>query len=135
MSLSRSWSLHLYLGRICLSLKGEKLSHSGGAQSRAAAPPHREGSAEVARASVPDASWTPSRKVFRARPTGRRPRGRPRTRWRDYVSQLAWERLGVPPRKSWRKCLGRGKSGHLCLDCCPPDPALDKRKKMDGWTF
>ncbi len=39
-------------------------------------------------------------KVFRARPTGRRPRGRPRTRWRDYVSQLAWERLGVPPRKS-----------------------------------
>ena len=34
--------------------------------------------------------------VFRARPTGRRPRGRPRTRWRDYVSRLAWERLGVP---------------------------------------
>ena len=22
--------------------------------------------------------------------------GRPRTRWRDYVSRLAWERLGVP---------------------------------------
>ncbi|XP_056625668.1 uncharacterized protein LOC130437983 [Triplophysa dalaica] len=36
-------------------------------------------------------------KVFRAFPTGRRPRGRPRTRWRDYVSRLAWERLGVPP--------------------------------------
>ena len=34
--------------------------------------------------------------VFRARPTGRRPWGRPRTRWRDYVSRLAWERLGVP---------------------------------------
>ncbi|KAK0154873.1 putative uncharacterized transposon-derived protein F52C9.6 [Merluccius polli] len=34
--------------------------------------------------------------VFRARPTGRRPRGRPRTRWRDYVSRLAWERLGIP---------------------------------------
>uniref|UniRef100_A0A8C9TAR6 USP6 N-terminal-like protein n=1 Tax=Scleropages formosus TaxID=113540 RepID=A0A8C9TAR6_SCLFO len=32
--------------------------------------------------------------VFRACPTGRRPRGRPRTRWRDYVSRLAWERLG-----------------------------------------
>ena len=28
---------------------------------------------------------------------GRTPIGeRPRTRWRDYVSQLAWERLGVP---------------------------------------
>ncbi|KAK3573216.1 hypothetical protein QTP86_015137, partial [Hemibagrus guttatus] len=34
--------------------------------------------------------------VFRACPTGKRPRGRPRTRWRDYVSRLAWERLGVP---------------------------------------
>ncbi|KAK0144601.1 putative uncharacterized transposon-derived protein F52C9.6 [Merluccius polli] len=34
--------------------------------------------------------------VLRARPTGRRPRGRLRTRWRDYVSRLAWERLGIP---------------------------------------
>jgi len=34
--------------------------------------------------------------VFRARPTGRRPRGRPRTRWRDYIALLAWERLGIP---------------------------------------
>ncbi|KAK0136511.1 hypothetical protein N1851_027370 [Merluccius polli] len=34
--------------------------------------------------------------VFRARPTGRRPRGRRRTRWREYVSRLAWERLRIP---------------------------------------
>ena len=34
--------------------------------------------------------------VFQARPAGRRPRGRPRTRWRDYISTLAWERLGIP---------------------------------------
>ncbi|KAI3376147.1 hypothetical protein L3Q82_016671 [Scortum barcoo] len=27
------------------------------------------------------------------------PWGRPRTRWRDYVSRLAWERLGVPPEE------------------------------------
>jgi len=33
--------------------------------------------------------------VFRARPTGRRPRDRPRTRWRDYIPHLAWERFGV----------------------------------------
>ncbi|TWW62757.1 hypothetical protein D4764_04G0014040 [Takifugu flavidus] len=26
----------------------------------------------------------------------RRPPGRPRTRWRDYVFQLVWERLGIP---------------------------------------
>ncbi|KAK3507209.1 hypothetical protein QTP70_010211 [Hemibagrus guttatus] len=37
--------------------------------------------------------------VFWACPTGKRPRGRPRTRWRDYVSRLAWERLGVPPEE------------------------------------
>uniref|UniRef100_A0A672GTN4 Reverse transcriptase domain-containing protein n=4 Tax=Salarias fasciatus TaxID=181472 RepID=A0A672GTN4_SALFA len=39
------------------------------------------------------------REVFRACPTGRRPRGRPRTRWRDYVSRLAWERLGILPEE------------------------------------
>ncbi|KAK3516854.1 hypothetical protein QTP70_027075 [Hemibagrus guttatus] len=37
--------------------------------------------------------------VFRACPTGKRPRGRPKTRWRDYVFRLAWERLGVPPEE------------------------------------
>ncbi|KAK7940110.1 hypothetical protein WMY93_003436 [Mugilogobius chulae] len=37
--------------------------------------------------------------VFRACPTGRRPRGRPRTRWRDYVSRLSWERLGILPEE------------------------------------
>ncbi|KAI3364590.1 hypothetical protein L3Q82_011375 [Scortum barcoo] len=36
------------------------------------------------------------REVFQACPTGRRPQGRPRTCWRDYVSQLAWEHLGIP---------------------------------------
>ncbi|TWW76516.1 hypothetical protein D4764_13G0011780 [Takifugu flavidus] len=35
--------------------------------------------------------------VFRACPSGKRPPGRPKTRWRDYVSRLAWERLGIPP--------------------------------------
>jgi len=30
-------------------------------------------------------------------PTGKQPRGRPRTRWRDYISDLAWSRLGVEP--------------------------------------
>ncbi|TWW74459.1 R2 Retrovirus-related Pol polyprotein from type I retrotransposable element [Takifugu flavidus] len=35
--------------------------------------------------------------VFQTCPTGRRPHGWPKTRWRDYISHLAWERLGVPP--------------------------------------
>ncbi|KAK3542752.1 hypothetical protein QTP70_001880 [Hemibagrus guttatus] len=37
--------------------------------------------------------------VFRACPPGKRPRGRPRTRCRDYVFRLAWKRLGVPPEE------------------------------------
>ena len=43
--------------------------------------------------------WMPPgrlpREVFLACPTRRRPRGRPRTCWSDYVTQLAWERLGI----------------------------------------
>lgn len=34
--------------------------------------------------------------VFLVRTTGRRPWGRPRTRWRDNVSHLAWRCLGLP---------------------------------------
>ncbi|KAK3561495.1 hypothetical protein QTP86_005996 [Hemibagrus guttatus] len=37
--------------------------------------------------------------VFRACATGKRPWGRPRTRWRDYVSRLIWECLGIPPEE------------------------------------
>uniref|UniRef100_A0A8C6KHS8 Reverse transcriptase domain-containing protein n=1 Tax=Nothobranchius furzeri TaxID=105023 RepID=A0A8C6KHS8_NOTFU len=37
--------------------------------------------------------------VFRARPTGRRPKGRPRTRRRDYVSHLAREHLEISPEE------------------------------------
>ncbi|KAI3365057.1 hypothetical protein L3Q82_010177 [Scortum barcoo] len=74
--------------------------------SRATAPSHREESAEVARASVSGCPLDASLgRCSRHVPTGRRPQGRPTTRWRDYVSQLAWEHLGIP-RKSWRKCLG-----------------------------
>ena len=34
-----------------------------------------------------------------ALPTGKSPRGRPRTRWRNYVRNLAWSRLGIQPAK------------------------------------
>ena len=36
------------------------------------------------------------RKMFQGHPAGRRPRGRPRTRRRDYISTLAWECFGIP---------------------------------------
>ncbi|XP_061782439.1 uncharacterized protein [Nerophis lumbriciformis] len=38
------------------------------------------------------------------------------------------------PEKSWTKWLGRGKSGLLCLGCCPRNPTSDKRKKMDTFN-
>ncbi|KAI3354770.1 hypothetical protein L3Q82_004596 [Scortum barcoo] len=62
------------------------------------------------------------REVFQACPTGRRPRGRPRTRWRNYVSRLAG--LGtprVPPEEleevSGDRTINSGKSkgGGVCF--------------------
>ncbi len=34
--------------------------------------------------------------VSQVRPAVKRSRGRPRSKWRDYVSVVAWERLGIP---------------------------------------
>ncbi|CAG5932579.1 unnamed protein product [Menidia menidia] len=59
--------------------------------------------------------------VFRARPTGRRPRGRPRTRWRDYVSRLAWERLGIPPEEL-AEVAGEREVWISLLRLLPPRP-------------
>ncbi|XP_049595828.1 leucine-rich repeat-containing protein 57 isoform X1 [Syngnathus scovelli] len=59
--------------------------------------------------------------VFRACPTGRRPRGQPRTRWRDYVSQLAWERLGIP-RDELDEVAGEREVWESLLKLLPPRP-------------
>ncbi|KAK3544435.1 hypothetical protein QTP86_012124 [Hemibagrus guttatus] len=59
--------------------------------------------------------------VFRACPTGKRPRGRPRTRWRHYVSRLAWERLRVPPEELEEVC-GESEVWASLLRLLPPRP-------------
>ena len=59
--------------------------------------------------------------VFRARPTGRRPRGRPRNRWRDYISLLAWERLGIP-QEELESVAGEKEAWRALLDLLPPRP-------------
>ncbi|KAI3369747.1 hypothetical protein L3Q82_024573 [Scortum barcoo] len=71
--------------------RGEKLRSLGRSfESRAAAPSHREESAEVARASVSDAPGRLPREVFQACPTGEEASGEdPGHAWRDYVSRLA----------------------------------------------
>jgi len=65
--------------------------------------------------------------VFQARLTGRRPRGRPRRRWRDYISQLACKRLGIP-QNELKVLRGRGQCGSACWVCCPRDPT-------PGWEW
>ena len=66
-----------------------------------------------------------AKKLLCSTPIGRRPSGRPRTRWRDYVD-LSWSRLGVPAehlsfvaedQDAWR----------LQLELLPPRTPKDRR--------
>ena len=66
-----------------------------------------------------------AKKLLCSTPIGRRPRGRPRTRWRDYVEDLSWSRPGIPAehlsfvaedRDAWR----------IQLELLPPRPPKDK---------
>ncbi|TWW74298.1 hypothetical protein D4764_14G0002990 [Takifugu flavidus] len=59
--------------------------------------------------------------VFRACSSSRRPPGRPRTRWRDYVSRLVWERLGIPPDEL-EKVAGEREVWASLLRLLPPRP-------------
>ena len=61
------------------------------------------------------------REVFQARPAGKRPRGRPRTRRRGYISSLAWERLGIPQSELVDVARERNVWGSL-LELLPPRP-------------
>jgi len=58
-----------------------------------------------------------SLEVFRARPTGRRPR----THWRDHISHLAWKRLGIPQDELEKVAVERNIWGGL-LSLLPPRP-------------
>ena len=39
------------------------------------------------------------KQLMDALPSAKKPGGRPRTRWRNYVEDLAWSPLGIPPAK------------------------------------
>ena len=72
-----------------------------------------------------------AKKLLCSTPIGRRPRGRPRTRWQDYAEDLSWSRLGIPAEHlsfvaedpdAWR----------LQLKLLFPRPLKDKRvQKID----
>nr|XP_054589577.1 uncharacterized protein LOC129153652 isoform X2 [Nothobranchius furzeri] len=59
--------------------------------------------------------------VFRACPAVRRPPGRPRTRWRGYISNLVRERLGVLPEELVEKAGERTVWSSL-VGMLPPRP-------------
>jgi len=58
--------------------------------------------------------------------TGKQPRGHPRPRWSNYISTLAWSRLGVEPAELSEiavDCDVSKSSG-----CCPRDPPLRRSR-------
>ena len=77
------------------------------------------------------------KQALHAKANGRRPVGRPKTRWTNYIEDLGWSRLGLHPsemmdvmkdREKWRLNLellprnSHGKAGN------------EKRKKPIGIT-
>jgi len=45
----------------------------------------------------PRKEWRTKSIRLHSAPTGKQPKVCPRTKWRDYISDLAWSRLGVEP--------------------------------------
>ena len=63
-----------------------------------------------------------------ALPSGKRPRGPPRTRWGNYVEDLAWSHLGISPAKL-PLVAGNRDAWRSQLEQLPPQPQKDKRSK------
>ncbi|KAI3353065.1 hypothetical protein L3Q82_019630 [Scortum barcoo] len=77
------------------------------------------------------------REVFQACPTGRRPRGRPRTRWRNYVSRLAGLGNASGPPEELEEVSGVREVWASLLRLLPPRPGPGPRrmKKMKMKTL
>ena len=56
-----------------------------------------------------------------AKANGRRPVGRPRTRWTDYIEDLGWNRLGLHPSEMMEVMEDR-EVRRLNLELLPPQP-------------
>ena len=57
-----------------------------------------------------------------AKANGRRPVGRPRTRWTDYIEDLGWNRLGFHPGEMMKVIEDR-EVWRLNLELLPPQPS------------
>ena len=68
-----------------------------------------------------------SKQALLAKANGRRPVGRPRTRWTDYVEDLGRSRLGLRPSKMM-EVMEDGEVLRLNLELLPPQPSRKSRQ-------
>ena len=61
------------------------------------------------------------KQALHAKANGRRPVGRPRTRWTDYIEDLGWNRLGLRPSEMMEVMEDR-EVWRLNLEPLPPNP-------------
>ena len=62
------------------------------------------------------------KQALHAKANGRRPVGRPRTRWTDYIEDLGWNRLGLHPCEMMKVMEDR-EVWRLNLELLPPQPS------------
>ena len=80
-----------------------------------------------------------SKQALLAKANGRRPVGRPRTRWTDYIEDLGWNRLGLRPSEMMEVMEDR-EVWRLNLELLPRNPHgkagnEERRKKEELFTF
>ena len=61
------------------------------------------------------------KQALHAKANGRRPVGRPRTRWTDYIEDLGWNRLGLRPSEMM-EVMEAVRCGGLISSYCPSNP-------------
>ena len=64
--------------------------------------------------------WHPKQTLY-AKVSGKRPVGRPSTRWIDYIEDLGWNHLGLYPSETQSVLVDR-KMWRLNLELLPPQP-------------
>ena len=69
-----------------------------------------------------------AKQLINALQVGKKPRGRPKTHWRNYVEDLAWSCLEIPPTKL-PLVAGDGDAWRSQLELLPPKPRTDKLAK------
>ena len=80
------------------------------------------------------------KQALHAKANRRRPVGRPRTRWTDYIEDLGWNRLGLRPSEMMEVMEDR-EEWRLNLELLPPQPSRKsgqwrkKKKNSRSWLM